>query len=184
MQFSLANRTASLSVGEFSEFVLGPRESGGQPQGLWRAQLGQHWHNEMQTRTAGEHAEAVFEVPINGRLVHRGWTIALAGRLDQVVPATGTNASLPLIREIKTVTRPLPVDESQLRADYGGYFQDDIRVSNRLTVNVGVRYEYETGISERNNHMLVGFNQSQVNPIAAGLPAGSGVTPNGVVKPA
>ena len=62
-----------------------------------------------------------------------------------------------------------------------GYFQDDIRVSNRLTVNVGARYEYETGISERNNHMLVGFNQSQANPIAAALPAGSGVTPNGVV---
>ena len=63
----------------------------------------------------------------------------------------------------------------------GGYFQDDLRVTNRLTVNVGVRYEYETGISERNNHMLVGFNQSQLNPIAAALPANSGVTPNGVV---
>ena len=40
---------------------------------------------------------------------------------------------------------------------YAGFVQDDIRVSNRLTVNLGVRYEYETGIGERDNHVLVGF---------------------------
>ncbi len=154
MQFSLTDRTASLSVGEFADFVLGPRESGGQPQGLWRAQLGQHWHNEMRIRTTAELPGAVFEVPIEGRLLHRGWAVTLAGRLDQVLPAsadpdrncgagsltppssspafpaprsafspaTNTADPLPLIREIKTVTRPLPVDETQLRTDYGGYF--------------------------------------------------------------
>ena len=42
MHFSLENRTISLSVGEFANFSLGPQESGGGPQGLWRAQLGQH----------------------------------------------------------------------------------------------------------------------------------------------
>ena len=63
---------------------------------------------------------------------------------------------------------------------YGLYFQDDIRWTSKLTINFGVRYEYENGISERNNHMLVGFNTAAVNPIAAGLAAGSGVTPYGV----
>src|SRR5262249_23504962 len=65
---------------------------------------------------------------------------------------------------------------------YSGYLQDDIRLTKRLTVNVGVRYEYETGIAERSNHMLVGFDQAAVNPIASGLPAGSGVTPRGVMQ--
>ncbi len=121
MQFSLANRTASLSVGEFSDFSLGPRESGGGSAGLWRAQLGQHWHDELRAQT--ERANQVegalrpdvgFELPIEGRLVHRGWTLSLGGRIDQLVGST--------LREIKTVTRPLPADETELRADYGPYF--------------------------------------------------------------
>jgi hypothetical protein len=63
-----------------------------------------------------------------------------------------------------------------------GYFQDDIRISNRLTVNFGIRYEYETGISERDNHVLVGFDQSAINPIAQQLPAGSTVVPHRVMQ--
>ena len=55
MNFSLTNKTASLSVGEFAGFALGPHEAGGGgAQGLWRAQLGQHWHNELQKRTLAE----------------------------------------------------------------------------------------------------------------------------------
>ena len=64
MQFSLEHKTASLSVGEFSDFAPGPRESGGGPQGVWRAQLGQHWHNELRVRTTTEAPAAQFEVAI------------------------------------------------------------------------------------------------------------------------
>jgi trimeric autotransporter adhesin len=64
----------------------------------------------------------------------------------------------------------------------GLYFQDDIRWTSRFTMNFGVRYEYESGIQERNNHMLVGFNTAAVNPIAANLPPGSGVNPLGVME--
>ncbi len=122
MQFSLATQTASLSVGEFSDFSLGPRDSaGGGSAGIWRAQLGQHWHNELRAQTERAHTEGGalrpdvgFEIPIAGRLVHRGWTLSLGGRIDQLVGTT--------LREIKTVTRPLPADEAELRADYGPYF--------------------------------------------------------------
>lgn len=122
MQFSLATRTASLSVGEFSDFSLGPREAGGGGSaGVWRAQLGQHWHNELRAQTERAHTrdgvlapEVAFEVSIEGRLTHRGWTLTLGGRIDQLVGST--------LREIKTVTRPLPADEAELRADYGPYF--------------------------------------------------------------
>ena len=38
------------------------------PQGLWRAQLGTHWHNELRSRATAEHAAAAeFEIPISGR---------------------------------------------------------------------------------------------------------------------
>ncbi|HEY8993820.1 MAG TPA: helicase C-terminal domain-containing protein [Lacunisphaera sp.] len=121
MHFSLEDRSISLSVGEFADFSLGPRDSGGGPQGLWRAQLGQHWHNELRARTEKEFAvggairpDVQFEVPINGRLIHRGWTFVLQGRIDQQIG--------PLLREIKSVTRPLPADETALRTDYPGYF--------------------------------------------------------------
>ena len=114
MQFSLATRTVSLSVGEFAGFTLGPHETGGGPQGLWRAQLGQHWHNELQARTLAESPAAQFEVGIDGRLAHRGWTFVLNGRIDQLVGDT--------LREIKSVMRPLPLEEAALRAEYPSYF--------------------------------------------------------------
>jgi len=121
MHFSLENRTVNLSVGEFAGFSLGPHESGGGPQGLWRAQLGQHWHNELQKRTEQEFTvdgalrpDVKFEVVIDGRITHRGWTFVLSGRIDQQIGST--------LREIKSVTRPLPAAEAELRADYPAYF--------------------------------------------------------------
>jgi len=62
---------------------------------------------------------------------------------------------------------------------YAGFFQDDIRVSSKLTVNLGLRYEYETGLAENSNQLVVGFNQTALNPIAANV---SGVTPLGVLR--
>ena len=118
MQFDLDQRTASLSVGEFADFTLGPREAGGGPQGLWRAQLGTQWHRQLRERTAAEHPDAEFEIAIDGRVFHRGWTLTLTGRIDQLVPADGRLT----LREIKTVIRPLPADETELRAEYPGYF--------------------------------------------------------------
>ena len=147
MHFSLENRTVSLSVGEFANFSLGPQESGGGPQGLWRAQLGQHWHNELQKRTEQEFTvggalrpDVRFEVVIDGRVTHRGWTFALTGRIDQQLPldcragspdpASLGGVSDPalqkntgvLLREIKSVMRPLPAEETALRTDYPAYF--------------------------------------------------------------
>ena len=120
MEFSLDARTARLSVGEFSDFHLGPSDPGsGAGAGLWRAQLGTHWHNELRARATAEHATAAeFEVPITGALIHRGWTLHLTGRIDQLL-RLGSSLTL---REIKTVTRPLPADETELRRDYPEYF--------------------------------------------------------------
>ena len=118
MDFDLDKRTAALSVGEFSAFITGPRDSGGGFQGIWRAQLGTHWHNELRAQASADTPSAEFEIPITGQVYHHGWTLTLTGRIDQRLRFdAGTT-----LREIKTVTRPLPADESELRADYPEYF--------------------------------------------------------------
>jgi DNA excision repair protein ERCC-2 len=131
MIFDLEKRTAALAVGEFSGFSLGPREAGdGGGAGVWRAQLGTHWHNELRTRATAEHGTAAeFEIPISGQIVHRGWTLTLTGRIDQIVrrePALDAppreRRPLTILREIKSVTRALPAETTELRRDYPEYF--------------------------------------------------------------
>jgi len=119
MEFDLDQRTASFSVGEFSNFSVGPHSSGSNfQQGIWRAQLGTQWHNEIRQQVSQERADAEFEITINGQIVHHGWKITLSGRIDQILPAKDRVT----LREIKTVTRALPVDDSELRRDYPEYF--------------------------------------------------------------
>ncbi len=119
MDFDLDARTASLSVGEFADFAIGPRTASGGAQGIWRAQLGTHWHQELRRQAEVDHAAARFEVVVSGQVFHAGWTLTLSGRIDQVVPlADGT----VLLREIKTITAPLPSPDDTLRAAYPDYF--------------------------------------------------------------
>lgn len=55
---------------------------------------------------------------------------------------------------------------------YGMYFHDDFRVNSKLTLNLGLRYEYETGLRERNNNLVVGFDPTVANPIGQGAKGG------------
>lgn len=49
---------------------------------------------------------------------------------------------------------------------YSGFFQDDYRFSNKLTFNIGLRWERESGLREVNNNIIVGFNRDAVNSIS------------------
>ena len=53
---------------------------------------------------------------------------------------------------------------------WGGYVQDDWRVSSRFTLNYGLRLEHEDGLREVNNAQTVAFDQNAVNPIDALVP--------------
>jgi hypothetical protein len=50
---------------------------------------------------------------------------------------------------------------------YGLFVQDDIKITNRLTVNLGLRYDIQDPITERHNIFNHGFYFGSVNPINA-----------------
>jgi hypothetical protein len=77
-----------------------------------------------------------------------------------------------------TVTKPLQV----FFHAYSAYLQDDVRVRDDLTLNLGVRYEYETGLKEQENRFTVAFDRNALSPLAAltGLPLHGGLRYAGV----
>lgn len=54
---------------------------------------------------------------------------------------------------------------------FGFFIQDDFKLSPKLTLNVGLRYELETPITERYNRLVAGFAFDQANPLEAAAKA-------------
>lgn len=61
----------------------------------------------------------------------------------------------------------------------GWYLQDDIRVSSRLTLNLGLRYDLATLATERFNRSVTGYDFSTPNPIASQAKANYAKNPIG-----
>lgn len=60
---------------------------------------------------------------------------------------------------------------------YGWFFQDNWRVSSKLTVNLGLRLEYERGATERWDRMVGNFDPTLQVPIAAPAQAAYAASP-------
>jgi hypothetical protein len=58
-------------------------------------------------------------------------------------------------------------DYSEYSKTWGLFIQDDWKVNNKLTLNLGLRYEVETALTERNDRSVSGFDFGYVQPIQA-----------------
>ena len=48
---------------------------------------------------------------------------------------------------------------------YAGFVQDEFRANSKLTFNYGLRYEFEPGVREADNHFTVGFDRDAAFPV-------------------
>lgn len=55
-------------------------------------------------------------------------------------------------------------DYSEYSKTYGFFVQDDWKFSNKLTFNIGLRYEVETALRERQDKSVTGFDPNYVQP--------------------
>jgi hypothetical protein len=62
-------------------------------------------------------------------------------------------------------------DYAEQSNSWGFFVQDDWKVSSRLTLNLGVRYEFEQPLTERYNRSTLSFDTSYVQPISAAAQA-------------
>lgn len=81
----------------------------------------------------------------------REWASFLLG-----IPVANTNS---------LIDNPQVYDVSSA---YQGFFvHDDFRVNSKLTLNLGLRYEFESGFKEKEGRMVVDFDRTIASPIRA-----------------
>jgi hypothetical protein len=59
------------------------------------------------------------------------------------------------------------IDPAFFNFFYAGFFQDDFKVTSRLTLNLGIRWDYETPAKERFDRMVQSLDFNAASPIAA-----------------
>lgn len=81
--------------------------------------------------------------------------------------ASGADIADLLIGAPASATGFIPTKLFQYVTYYAGYVQDDFRLSSKLTLNLGLRWERETGLQETNNNLITGFDPNAPNPLGA-----------------
>jgi hypothetical protein len=100
------------------------------------------------------------------------YSVAGGGSLSSNGPAGFADAQMGLP---SSATMQLNAGPFYNKETYNSVFlQDDIRVNDKLTINAGIRYEYELGQFEAHNKYNVGFNPNST----ASYTNGAGATVN------
>jgi hypothetical protein len=90
-------------------------------------------------------------------------------------PSTASSSDYLGLQNYAAFLLGLPSTTSLMRAatydeysrTWGFFAQDDWRVTNKLTLNLGLRYEVETPLTERDNKSITDFDLNYTQPIEA-----------------
>jgi hypothetical protein len=105
----------------------------------------------------------------------KNWTRANSARSDAV---SGNELATFLLGYPTSGSVDRNIDPGYVHRYYALYLNDDWKVRPRLTLNLGLRWDYETPPVERYNRMLRGFDFNMASPIASRV---SGLTLKGGV---
>jgi hypothetical protein len=94
----------------------------------------------------------------------KGWSQAVAGRADAV---SGNEFASFLLGYPASAYVDRNIDPAFNHFYYALFLQDDWKISNRLTVNLGLRWDYESPATERYNRMVRGMDLFAASPIAS-----------------
>jgi len=93
----------------------------------------------------------------------RNWT----QRISNLNEATSGNELATLLLGYPTTGAvDRNIDPAFFHYFYAGFFQDDFKISSRLTVNLGLRWDYEAPARERFDRMVQGLDFNATSPIA------------------
>ncbi len=83
--------------------------------------------------------------------------------------ASGDPVASELLGAFSSVSYSISATYALQQLYMAPFVQDDWRVSNKLTVNLGLRYDYESPLTERYNKQLSNFCTTCVNPVQSAV---------------
>ncbi len=97
----------------------------------------------------------------------KNWTQAVNNRADAL---SGNELATFLLGYPTSGFVDRNIDPAFVHYYYDAFFQDDWKITSRLTLNLGLRWDYESPATERYNRMVRGLDFDAASPVkAAGL---------------
>jgi hypothetical protein len=100
------------------------------------------------------------------------WTQADPNRADAY---SGNEIASMLLGFPTSASVTVPITPAYSGKYYALFFQDDWKITRRLSLNLGLRWDYETPVVERYNRQTRGFAFDQPSPIAAQAKQAQGI---------
>ncbi|MGA8727156.1 MAG: TonB-dependent receptor [Terracidiphilus sp.] len=101
----------------------------------------------------------------NNFWIDRSWTQTECGSCGSWDPASGNSIASLLLGNPTSGSNQINVKTYWSSHYWAPFAQDDWKVNRRLTLNLGVRWDFVEPETERNNMANGGFNSTAVNPV-------------------